>query len=92
MATASHVETFYTTYANPACIYSYILGFLQSTDFWEPPPPSPHTDLRPSTMSFGFSLSDIVFSCQLASDLHYHCFTKAQRAGEFHIPLARDSA
>ena len=34
-------------------------------------------------MSFGFSLSDIVVSYQLASEIHYRCFTKAQGAGGF---------
>lgn len=39
-------------------------------------------------MSFGFSLSDIVVSYQLASDIYYRCFTKAQAAGalQYNIP------
>lgn len=32
-------------------------------------------------MSLGFSLSDIIVSYELASDIYYRCFTKAQSAG-----------
>ena len=35
-------------------------------------------------MSFGFSPSDIVVAYQLAHKIHYHCFTKAQRAGKLY--------
>ena len=35
-------------------------------------------------MSFGFSPSDIVVAYQLAREIHYRCFTKAQSAGKIY--------
>lgn len=39
-------------------------------------------------MSFGFSLSDIVVSYQLAREIYDRCFTKSQAAGEMTQPAA----
>ena len=37
-------------------------------------------------MSFGFSLSDIVLSYQLAFTVYDRCFTRAHGAGEYFLP------
>ncbi|CAF9934762.1 MAG: hypothetical protein ALECFALPRED_006079 [Alectoria fallacina] len=41
-------------------------------------------------MSFGFSLSDIVVSYQLAGEIYRRCFTQAQRADVKYLQFGRD--